>query len=227
MLEDNYILENAMEKIKKFDHIGLHYNLVADQVYKMRFRKGTDPFSQSYIRYLIAGLISFDMGRMMGSGKYEIKYEGFARRLYRKITQIQTICEQIIDSKIIQIDLNHHSSAIENVYHILSENGEGALNEDNKDHFYVGATKILHFLNPNLFIIVDSNAAKAFRKTHNVRYRKGTQPGYTKEKYLECMTRVKEDITAFGLEDFKALDPNTPITRIYDKLTFISGQELE
>ena len=31
MLEDNCILRNAKEKIDKYDQIGLHYNLVANQ----------------------------------------------------------------------------------------------------------------------------------------------------------------------------------------------------
>jgi hypothetical protein len=35
-----------------------------------------------------------------------------------------------------------------------------------------------------------------------------------------------EDITKYGINNFQALEPGIPITRIYDKLTFITGRDL-
>jgi hypothetical protein len=108
-------------------------------------------------------------------------------------------------------------------YRELSDDGENALNQKNLNkkngNFYVGATKILHFLNSKLFIIVDSYASRASRKVQ------GVKPGYSSRKYLEFMKLAQWDILAYGVPQFKALEPDTPITRIYDKLTFITGKK--
>ncbi len=59
------IILGASEKIRHFNKIGVHYNLVADAVYKLR-NSLPDPFDSQYMPYIIAALVSFDMGRMMG-----------------------------------------------------------------------------------------------------------------------------------------------------------------
>ena len=92
--------------------------------------------------------------------------------------------------------------------------------------FHVGATKILHFINPEAFIIVDSNAARAFRRSHHVSFRNTTQPGYSIDKYIDCMECSKSDILRYGVEEFCALEEGVPITRIYDKLTFMTGSKM-
>jgi hypothetical protein len=51
-----------------------------------------------------------------------------------------------------------------------------------------------------------------------------TRPRYLAELYIKCMEHARTDILEYGLENFKALDkPGVPITRIYDKLTFVTG----
>jgi hypothetical protein len=79
------ILKCAAWKVARFNAIGLHYNLVADQIYEKR--KGTDPFDRSFLAYIIAGLLSFNMGRagMMGGKPYELKGNSFALRLSSKL----------------------------------------------------------------------------------------------------------------------------------------------
>jgi hypothetical protein len=74
--------------------------------------------------------------------------------------------------------------------------------------------------------MVDRYAARAFRASGRVPFRNGTQPGYSADLYIECMKCAKDDITAYGIEDFQALEPTTPITRVYDKLTFVTGSIL-
>jgi len=44
------ILENAQNKIARFNHLGLHYNLVANAIYKER--ETADPLSDSYLQYV-------------------------------------------------------------------------------------------------------------------------------------------------------------------------------
>jgi hypothetical protein len=220
---DNDILYDAKEKIRRFNRMGLHYNLVAGQIYQERYRGNTDPFSRSYLQYIVAGLISFDIGRMMGGSRYDFEGDFFASRLERKLETIKVLMDPLMSVSLPDVDLVRHQQPILGAYDCLSADGNGSLNEDNKDHFYVGATKILHFLNPGLFIMVDSNAAKAFRKAHNIGFRKGTAPGYCADRYLECMKCAQKDIRLFGIERFQTLDPSVPLTRIYDKLTFVTG----
>ena len=66
-LEDR-IVAGAKAKIERFNSIGLHYNLAADAVYKKRSSLNS-PFNKQYLQYIIAGLIAFDMGRMMGDNR--------------------------------------------------------------------------------------------------------------------------------------------------------------
>lgn len=216
-VKQNLILRNAKQKIDDFNRIGLHYNLIAKEVYRKR-RSCADPFSQSFARHIIAGLISFDMGRLMGKVEeaYDFEGKGFGSRLKLKLSTIRPNLERLMKRSLAEIDLNKHVRDILEAYHELAVDGEGALN--NRGHFHVGATKILHFLNPELFIIVDSNAAKAFREAHNVK------AGYSSQRYLERMKLARQDIRGFPLGAFKALEPDSPITRIYDKLTFITGK---
>jgi len=39
------------------------------------------------------------------------------------------------------------------------------------------------------------------------------------------MEKAQADISAYGLDQFKALEPDIPKTRIYDKLTFLECQD--
>lgn len=223
---ESVILEKAPEKIARFNGMGLHYNLVANQICKKRFSGNTDPFGKLFLPYIIAGLLSFDMGRMMGNKPYEIKGDHFASRLNHKLQNLNPLLKPLMNTALTQIDLQEHRDAVMKSYNTLCAKGEGALHMDSKKSFRVGATKVLHFLNPRLFIIVDSNAARAFRLAHNVPFRNTTQPGYLAERYIDCMEYARGDILAYSLDKFKALEPGIPITRIYDKLTFVTGYDL-
>jgi len=162
----------------------------------------------------------------MGSGqetKYDIKAGGFASRLHTKLQQVRPLLEPLINLNLMELNIQEHSAPITKIYNALSSKGDGALHENPDKEFNVGATKVLHFLNPNFFIIIDNNASRAYRMSHNVRFRNTTQPGYSAKLYVQCMECVKKDILNYGLEQFKALEQGIPVTRIYDKLTFVTG----
>ena len=81
------ITSSALDKINQFNKLGLHYNLVADAVYKFR-KTLPDPFVSEYMPYLIAALVSFDMVRMMGpdaKSRYDKKAGGFASLFETKL----------------------------------------------------------------------------------------------------------------------------------------------
>jgi hypothetical protein len=220
------ILTKAREKIDRFNKLGIHYNIVADYVYEKR-RLLTELFDTDYLPYLVAALISFDLERMMGQGaenKYDIMAGRFATILHKKLSGIRSKLRHLTETNLAEVDLQHEKANIEAAYQELSAGGKGGLNQKGGE-FHVGATKILHFISPELFLIVDSNAARAFKRNHDISYRNTTQPGYTSEKYLSCMSCAKADIIAFGLKDFYSLEPGTPMARIYDKLTFATGSD--
>lgn len=217
---------NALTKIRLYNERGLHYNLVADAVYKMRSAM-SDAFGPEYLPYIIAALISFDMGRMMGSGdgKYDTKVEGFARCMIKKLITIKPYIMHLMDSRLDTLSIESQAHNIKRSYDILSSAENNCLHQKGKE-FHVGATKILHFLNPQTFIMVDRNAARAFKLSHHVGFANTTQPGYSSDRYIECMRYAKRDIFNYGIEDFCTLEANVPIARIYDKLTFVTGSEM-
>ena len=220
------ILKEAREKIDRFNKLGVHYNIVSNYVYKKR-KLLDELFDTDYLPYLVAALISFDLERMMGKGsenKYDIMAGGFATLLYEKLCNIKSKIAHLNDINIVDIDLKYEIGRIEDAYNELSASGKGGLNQKGGE-FHVGATKILHFINPELFLMVDSNAARAFNRYHGITYRNTTQPGYTSEKYISCMSCAKADIIAFGQKEFCELEPGMPMARIYDKLTFATGSD--
>lgn len=216
------ILDNAVSKIARFNDEGLHYNLVANEIYRVRGQI-ENPFDKSYLPYIIAGLVSFDMGRMMGARKYSFDGSSFAARLDTKLQQVRLWLEPLLAFNLLSIDLQEHGGAIKQAYTALSARGPGALSKNQAKSFHVGATKVLHFLNPELFIMVDSNAARAFKAAHNIPFRKNAPQGYSAKRYFECMKKAQIDISTYGLEEFRALEPSVPLTRVYDKLTFVTG----
>jgi hypothetical protein len=220
----NMITANPSDKIQKFNELGLHYNIVADTVYK-RWFSASDHFESEYLSYIIAALISFDMGRTMGPARsrYDRDAGGFATLLSKKINSIKPYINNLTSLQLDAFSPLSEQKEIKKAYNILSSAGKNGLDQRGK-RFDVGATKTLHFLNPKAFIIIDSNAARAFRLCHNVNFR-NTTPIYSSDKYVECMELAKTDVCDYGVEDFCALEKGVPLARIYDKLTFITGSE--
>ena len=179
------ITTNAHEKVQLFNKLGLHYNLVADSVYAYRSAI-KDPLSYEYMPFIIAGLVSFDMSRMMGAdskSRYDEKAGGFASKLKKKLELIKPYISHLMNARLDLITIRDERDNIMSAFEILSSAGDGKLNQrKGNNHFYVGATKILHFMNPYFFIILDSNASRAFKNYHNIGFLNTTQPGYSNEK---------------------------------------------
>jgi hypothetical protein len=221
------LFEDACARIARYNQFGLHYNLVADAVYRAldRFRA---PFSAEYRPYLIAALLAFDMGRTMGKGlarKYDVAAGGFAARLGEKLAQVKPFLEPLVGRCLFEIDLPAHGEQIRQAYDVLAAGGAGGLHEQGKA-FHVGATKILHFVHPELFMIVDANTARALKDAFGIPYRGRTQPGYSAKRYVQSLSEVQRRIRDYGVERFRSLEPGTPALRIFDKLAFVYGAGL-
>ena len=216
------ILDNPKAAIAEYNRRGVHYNLAAEGIYRRRV--GIDPFSEDFEPIVIAGLLAFDMGRMMGSGdKYAVGNNAFRSRLRPKMRALRTMINGLSESRLHETDLVEAAASIRSAYGILADPGPEGLSSDPGDHFHVGATKILHWLAPSLFIMVDANVARAFSVHHNVKYSKTTQPGYTAQKYIECLSRAQDEIRRFGSRSFLQLEPDTPIARLFDKAAWVAG----
>jgi hypothetical protein len=225
------ILNQVPQDIAAYDISGLHYNLAAEGIYRARLKFG-DPFCQAYQPYIIAGLVAFDMQRMMGSEEkapnhyYDPSAGGFAARLQQKLHQVSAMLKHVPTSATLSSVKDHNvMAAIRDAHDCLAASGEGALHRT--DRFSVGATKILHWLNPDLFIMIDQNVARAFSKHHRIDYANSTQPGYTGAKYAECLRCAQEEIRRYGDEKFVEDAPGLPQARAFDKVAFVVGVRLK
>ena len=159
---------------------------MAEAIY--HFRESVDPFSPEYEPYIIAGLIAFDMERQMGDGDKYDPDSGFRRRLRTKLQDIQKCLRKTPLVCLDQVELASVETRIAAAYTCLASPGPGSLDAKER-RFHVGATKILHWIAPALFIMVDRNVAESFRKHHAIDFKNGTQPGYSAEKYVECRSQ--------------------------------------
>ncbi len=210
--------------MKRYNQLCVHYNLVADGVYKAR-ASINDLFDTDYLPYIVAALISFDLGRMMGDSpekRYALQANGFAGNLYGKLQHIRTSIGHLTNVGLCNANLPSEKANIVVAYDELASGGKNSLHQKGKQ-FHVGATKILHFINPELFVIIDRNTARAFRASHGISYQDSTQPGYSAEKYFNCLEYAKTDMINFGVKEFCSLEKGSPIARIYDKLSYATG----
>lgn len=211
--------------IEKYNHLCLHYNLIARSCYSCRLNMA-HALSDDFFPYIISALIVFDMQRQMGRGlkqKYDKNENGFATRLGNVITRNRTIFFELESQSIDTIDLRQHKKSISTLYDNFALKG----NLDNQDHaFDVGATKILHFIHPSLFPIIDSNSAGVLRDEFDIDYNNTGSPGYSYQRYINSMKEIQCFVNRHGKESLQSLDPVSPITRIFDKLAFVEGAGL-
>ena len=199
-------------------HEGPRYNRVAAKVYEARLTHG-DPLSPQFECAILDGLMGFGMGITIKGGRTALEPRlqsclGTARK--------RTALDQLRDCCLSSADLGAIRSAITSAYNCFALSG--TLHPTDQSH--VGATKTLHWLFPDLFLIVDGNVAKAFRAHFGVKFSNTTQPGYSAAKYFECLQKAQKEIQSFGIQQFRQLEPMTPEARIFDKIAFVVGQRI-
>ena len=217
------ITSNAQDKIETYNSGYHEYNEAANAIYAER-DNAVSIFDRSYLRMVILGLIKFDMLRWMDETEreaYSFDGTGFGARLESKLAVLQPKLEPFLDANILSVDLASIEEALEIAYSNLAAGGSESLHRLG-NRFDVGATKILHFLIPKLFIIVDKFVARAFAAAWQVPFAKN--PVHSLRTYRMCLKHAQSDICAYA-GNLQALEPYAPLPRIYDKLAFITGRE--
>ena len=240
------ILDTARKKINKFNSIGIHYEAMYH--YMLRRRTNTaDIYNQHYIDVIIAGLIIFDMQRFLGkTTSMEKRYftecssgkDTWARFLRQKLDKHRSFLWAIQKERLESVNLNckFYRKRIVLLFDELAAKDNG-LSRRKKENFPVGASKILHFLIPDLFIILDSNAQRELRKHHDRSFSSNNIDG---KKYLEGMELYKQELHDWkkrgndtDYQKLIALDLSwkqfcgcrpTPLPRIIDKCTFVGNK---
>lgn len=215
------ILEGASDRIALYNRYCLHYNLAADAIYA-ELRRTRAPLSCAYQPFLVAGLIAFDVGRSMGQGweqKYDPDRGGFACRLRKKLEVLRPLLEPLTVVDIFGLHGHALSHNVPAIYDELSTRAPDGLSSRG-DSFHVGATKVLHFINPGLFPIVDSYTARVMRRYFGIPYRNTTQPGYSGQRYSEVISGTRDALLRYGEEKFRLLEAGTPALRVFDKIAF-------
>jgi hypothetical protein len=121
--------------------------------------------------------------------------------------------------------IGEHEQTIRATYDPLARSGEKSLDAQDRS-FDVGATKLLHFLAPNFFIMLDSRVAMAFREHHGVGFRKNAPYGYSASRYVTCLRCAQEEIQAYGPDRLRQLAPDTPLPRVIDKVAWVIGGDI-
>jgi hypothetical protein len=211
------LLTDVSDRLQAYERDGLHYHLAASCVYEARKRIG-DAFSAEFRPYIIAGLLVYDMGRLLGKAPYQ----KFSDRLARKLAQVQPLIAPFMQSSLASVDLATAQAPISQAYELLAARGTGALNVQSTSAFDVGASKVLHWLNPELFLIIDRKIAQTLypliypgSRFHLIR-----SSDYSADFYLRCLTYAQREIVAYGEEQLRRDARELPLTNIYGNIAF-------
>jgi hypothetical protein len=146
--------------------------------------------------------------------------DSFPSKLNKKLQEdgIKAILKRFRNLRIYTTDLKSIKSDTAELYRKLSASGSDGLSFRD-DHFYVGATKTMNFLFPELFIIIDKWVAQALNLYSYNNF----------ESYWSTLERCYNEIKKWceingDVSNLIALDypPSTPI-RIFDKCTTVMG----
>jgi len=159
------------------------------------------------------GLLAFDMGVQMD--------ETFIDKLRKKLNQVENkkLLRTFRGFSILSPNIEDIKSETENFFFNLSDKGEDCLSSDN-NRFGVGATKIMNFLFPDLFVIADSNVRNGLHQINYLDFKV-----YWAILML-CHNQLIELRRTYG--DFKRLlrldKQPTTLVRIFDKCAFVMGR---
>jgi len=106
----------------------------------------------------------------MGAADPYSTTEGFGLRLSNSLQPSEADLRRLASERLATADLGAIGPEVKRAYDRIADGCAG------RGKFHVGARKVLHWLFPDLFIMLDRNAAMAFQEHHVVSFRRTTQP---------------------------------------------------
>jgi hypothetical protein len=217
------ILLNAAGKIEEFNNYpdrpreSYHSVLTARQGERSFIQENGDIRDEHLylIDWALRSYFMMNRGNRMG------KTEDFMNRLRNKLMNNETnnILIRLRQVTITAPNLQDYQLDVERLYDSLS-NCEQGLSADGT-FFRVGATKVMHCLFPELFVMLDQNVGKA------VGYRAGQYNNFY--SYWRVMNICRNELTEWeglygNIDILLQIDrPPTTLPRIFDKCASIMG----
>ncbi len=218
------IFQNAVDKLNRFNNNPKdrpresYHSVLTARAGHISLVNENGNVSVQHIRLVDWALRSYFMmnrGRKMGSE------DDFIMRLENKLSvePIRNILARLRNTGLMVPNLNDYRTDAEQLYESLS-NRENGLSSDGS-YFCVGATKIMHCLFPELFIMLDRNVGMA------VGYRNGHYNNfgsYWKVLHI-CRNEIEEWKEVHGNTDslLRLDEAPTTLPRIFDKCASIMG----
>jgi len=223
------IFEKVKEKIENYDvqRKGQQYNNAYRKV--LNARAGSSSLidedgnvSHQSLEVIEEGLRRFEMARF---GKMDSK---FSDRLKKKLQRngIREILKKFRNLRIESQEWREYRDYAKKLYDILSAGGADGLSADG-DRFDVGTTKIMNFLFPELFVMVDRHVAETLIELRLIRIpRKGGTWDYSFGSYWRIMEICDQELKRYrerygSVQSLLESDKQpTTLTRIFDKCSF-------
>jgi hypothetical protein len=213
------ILEHVARRLAEYDRQSpRRYNVAADSVYSARRESGYG--ADGHVEAMVAGLEAFGMSRVMGT-KADRRSK-WTKRFQQRVEIVTDVLRGLTEASLVTVNLETHRETISDCYELLS----GASKVDSSiwrkgDRIVkspVGATKVLHWLVPELFIMVDANVRRAFK--HYYPEISGKDSAGT---YFEQMQAAQREIRELG-DELPPLCEDMPLARVFDKVAFMVGK---
>jgi hypothetical protein len=158
--------------------------------------------------------VAFDMARQLGRKK-SAKRAARIKALHDVLSKLAWRLRPTLNQSISKRCLNRHRMRITKIFDELARYGGVVPTQ----RFVVGATKVLHFLNPKLFLIIDKRVAGSLREIQSTLPRDPT--AYSGARYFEALGVVHDHLRRFGITRMRRLDRGSPLLRTVDKVLFI------
>lgn len=231
------ILENAKEKIEYYNNLpsAKTYNDAYKEV--LNARKGNSSLinedgsvSKESLEIIDYALRKFRMGRQIGRRKEGMFLEKLSNKL--NLDESKTILKKLRNLRIESNGWKDVKDDIQKLYNELSKGGSDSFDAKGK-RFGVGASKIMNFLFPELFVMVDSNVANTLNQFGYIKIpRKGYTYYFSFEFYWEIMEICRKELEEYqkrhgNLQRLLDMDDKpTTLTRIFDKCAFVMAKKI-
>jgi hypothetical protein len=209
------IFKNARVRLKAYDSMTRAdaYNAAAGMAYR-RLATGKMPRGRHQWESLGNALGKFNMDRQMGSisSPQGRKHLGALRLA---LTRRSRVLKPLLSKRISVALIQRHSEVLARLFDHLSSSGRVVPGK----RFPVGVTKTLHFLNPEVFLVVDRRVAERLRICSKALPK--TASRYTGIDYVNALQLVASELRSYGIAGFRRLQPGQPTLRIVDKILFM------